>query len=221
MSKIKSAFINLIKNVDLRMSVNIRLSLLANFAFAAFYFVCCFFYENPVWYGTFTFWYVLLFLSRLILTITQKRCGVDSKFAYSIELLVGGILGILGLQMIVVNYCSARFGIVLNIPKWMFLLNGTCIVVKFIISFIGVKKHSTKTNGFYGCMKRITRVENLLLFSMLFSKLILLYEWNDGKLINVSIIVGYIVGASVCILGIASAIIAGIKRKKQAANTKT
>ncbi|MDE6592346.1 MAG: hypothetical protein K2K57_04695 [Oscillospiraceae bacterium] len=196
-----------LKNKDDRFFYGLAISCITDVVLAAFYFLQTFNFERGLWKFTNSIYYLLLLVGKVSLfwgRKTEKSLITACKVS-SIFLMLTGILA-MGR-----TYQYIKMEKVLSLPHSIYILNGIILIVRLLIQpvlkIVPQKKSFDKPDCsayWLGAFRRrYSWAENLIAFSLLFTNLIVLYEWGeDNALLLSNILQGQVIGLIILLMGI-------------------
>ena len=196
-----------LKNKDDRFFYGLAISCITDVVLATFYFLQTFNFEGGLWRFTNTIYYLLLLAGKVSLFIWGKtENGLRTACKISGIFLI--LTGILAMGR---TYQYIKMEKVLSLPHSIYMINGAILIVRLLIQPIlkvvpQKKSHDIPDSLVYwlsAFRRRYSWAENLIAFSLLFTNLIVLYEWGeDSSLLLSNILQGQAIGLIILVMGI-------------------
>ncbi len=197
-----------LKSRDDRFFYGLAISCLTDVVLAAFYFLQTFGFDGGLWRFTNTVYYILLLVGKVNLLVWGRRegCLGNACKTASILLILTGIFAMSR------TYQYVKMEKVLLFSHSIYILNGIILILRMIIQPIlrtlPKKRNLGEPDSAMRLLGAVRRgymwAENLIAFSLLFTNLIVLYEWEkDEALLLSNILQGQAIGLIILGIGIA------------------
>lgn len=196
-----------LKSRDDRFFYGLAISCIIDVVLAAFYFLQTFGFNGGLWRFSNTVYYILLLAGKVNLLVLGRReecLGNACKIA--------GILLILtGVFAMGRTYQYVKMEKVLFFSQSIYILNGIILILRMLIQPMlrafpkkrNLGEFDSVTNLLGAVRRGYTWAENLIAFSLLFTNLIVLYEWEkDEALLLSNILQGQAIGLIILGIGI-------------------
>lgn len=161
---------------------------------------------HPLWFASLSFWYLLMMFGKV--QLLRKNGYTDEEISDTraikrtrVFMVVAGLV-IIALSVQVYFF---SFAVDLSVP--FVVLNGSYVIIKlifrFINSFISKRNNGENIISVIGvCRQRLTTAESMFAFSLIFYKLIAVYNWDNKMLTLMAMVYGGISGIVVILAGL-------------------
>lgn len=196
-----------LKNKDERFFYGLAISCVTDVVLATFYFLSIFNFEGGLWRFTNTIYYLLLLMGKVSLFWGRKTEN-NLRTACKVSGIFLMLTGILAMGR---TYQYIKMEAVLSLPHSVYILNGIILIVRLLIRPILKNDPQKKSFDKPDCSVywlsafhyRYSWAENLIAFSLLFTNLIILYEWGEDRALLLSnILQGQAIGLIIFFMGI-------------------
>lgn len=185
-----------------RFFYGLAISCITDVVLVAFYFLQAFSFEGGLWRFTNMIYYLFLLAGKVSL-FACARTEASLRTACKTSGIFLILTGILAMSR---TYQYIKMEKVLRLSHSIYILNGVILIVRLTIQPILQKKSQDRTDlSTYllsAFRRRYSWAENLIAFSLLFTNLIVLYEWEkDSKLLLSNILQGQAIGLIILVMG--------------------
>lgn len=200
-------YIAKLKIKDNRFFFGILISCLTDIVLAMFYFIQAVISGGDLWRFSNTVYYILLLIGKISL-LTYGGNESNLKNACKIASIVLILTGIFAMGR---TYQYIKMDKVLAFSSSIYILNGSILILRMLIyplfqiySKKGYpNKPYSKVNLLGSIRRGYTWAENLIAFSLLFTNLIMIYDWNsDAELVLSNILQGQAIGLFILATGV-------------------
>lgn len=161
---------------------------------------------HHLWFASLSFWYLLMAFGKIQL-LNGNGCTDKETEAMRIVKRTRIFMIIAGLVIFALSVQVYFFSFDIGLSASFVILNGSYVVIKLIFRCINSwisKKNKGKsiTSVIDVCRRKLTAAESMFAFSLIFYKLIAVYNWNDKMLSLMAMVYGGISGTAVIVAGV-------------------